>query len=72
MKRSHDSSEDYECPVTANETLSEKTDVFMWSLLEPVIRSNPRELRQDKFFFFNLVVLCNDNIMTIIFSAYSC
>ncbi len=29
LKQSHDSSDDYKFPATANETLSEQTDVYM-------------------------------------------
>ncbi len=29
VEQSHDSSDDYEFPLTANETLSEKTAIFM-------------------------------------------
>ncbi len=34
MKQSHDSSDNYKFPVTANETLSEKTAIFMMLLLK--------------------------------------
>ncbi len=50
MKQSHDSFDDCKFPVTANGTLSEKTVVFMWLLLTPVIGSeSPRT--QTKLFF---------------------
>ncbi len=39
MKQSHDSSDDHKFPVTANETLREKTAVFMKLLLMLVIGS---------------------------------
>ncbi len=29
MKQSRDSTDDYKLPVTANESVSEKTDIFM-------------------------------------------
>ncbi len=35
MKQAHDSSDDYKFPVTANETLSEKSAIFMQLLLIP-------------------------------------
>ncbi len=66
MKQFHDSSDDSKFPVAANETLSEKTAVFMELLLMPVI--GPKSL---KTFFLNFVVLCDDNDI-IIFSVYSC
>ncbi len=52
MKQSHDSSNDNKFPVTANETLSEKTVIFMWLLLMLVIGSKSSQIQMKQFFVF--------------------
>ncbi len=69
MKQSHDSSDDYKFPVTANEALSEETAVFM-SLLSMFVIGSKCLKNQSKQFLKKIVVLCNDKV--IIFSAYGC
>ncbi len=66
MKQSHDSSDDYKFS-TANETLSEKTALFIW-LKKPPLRI---PANSDKKIFENFVVLCNDNNV-IMFYADGC
>ncbi len=62
MKQTHDSSDDYKFPVTANEALSKKTDESLWTQMKLL------SLLLD---FVNFVGLCNDK-NTIIFYAYGC
>ncbi len=52
MKQPHDSSDDYKFPLTANETLSEKTAVFMELLLMPVIGSKFPGTQTIYYYFF--------------------
>ncbi len=69
MKPSHDSSDDYKFPETANETLSEKNTIFMCFLLRPVIGTESPQTQSKQIFFFYLffhfVVLCHDNSVII-------
>lgn len=48
MDQCHDSSDDYNLPVTANETFSEKMAVEMWVLLIPVIRSESPQAQTNR------------------------
>ncbi len=56
MKQSHDSSDDNKFAVTANEPLSEQTDVFMSLLSMSVIVSETTQTQ--KKLFFNILVFC--------------
>ncbi len=67
LKPSNDSSHDFKFAVSANETLSENTDIFMSLLLTLVIRSESPQTQKKQVLFFvffkYFVFLCNDILL---------
>ncbi len=73
MKQSHDSSDDYEFPVAANQTLRKKTAIIYEVTFNACdrVRISANSGRTIFFLFLYFIVLCSDNNI-IIFYAHGC
>ncbi len=71
MKQSNDSSDDFKFPVTANQTLSEKTAFFNVVTVNASDRVHIPVNSDEMIFFFYFIILYSDSNV-IIFSVYNC